>query len=327
VFALTLAQALGAMGSGLAGMPNFAAQSLQNAINRDIDAQKFAYETKKDKVANDRSLYAMALERTGDRRLAVLQAKDAQLAVADQHLKVLLGTMSPQEAALRGQQVQAGLDGLRLKNKEEADKLLWEQGYKRASIQAELVKTKVSSGLEKMKQIKMAAAGLPTALPLTHVEYARGRFRLPEEKKAVDDITQTNTTYQQVHDLLKSLVPIYEKYQDPMSKMTNKLNEDPAITEARSQWGQLVLKYKETVHGGTFDAGLEKIANQIFPSATTLGVDTVAGLKSAIRENQKTAETALGQYGIRPTYARDTDRPEPLSPPSIDKNKRKGLKF
>lgn len=75
---------LGGLGSALAGGPNVGLQLLQADIDRSIDAQKFAYNAKKDSLSAKQTAFGQAMNRFGDERAATAVARasmrEAQLA-------------------------------------------------------------------------------------------------------------------------------------------------------------------------------------------------------------------------------------------------------
>jgi hypothetical protein len=74
-----IANFLGALGAGLAHTQNFAAQQIQDNINRDLDAQQKQIESAKGRVGDMKGMLADAYRQTGDMRQAKIIANIASL--------------------------------------------------------------------------------------------------------------------------------------------------------------------------------------------------------------------------------------------------------
>lgn len=101
--------AFGAIGSAMAGVPNYAQENITNAINRDIEAQK-----------NDQSkgfnLYKMNREALGSDLAAKLQTQNQMFTIAKLKVQQAAAVASGPMAAAKGAELMTSLDQMIAKN-------------------------------------------------------------------------------------------------------------------------------------------------------------------------------------------------------------------
>lgn len=97
--------ALGAAGASLTGGPNTAAQLIEGAIDRDIQAQRDNIAKAQGNVQAARGVLADMRERFGDERQADIAAKDAALGVAETRIKALMADAKSEDARARGMEI------------------------------------------------------------------------------------------------------------------------------------------------------------------------------------------------------------------------------
>lgn len=86
-----LSAAIGAAAQSLTGVPNTALKLIDDAINKDIDAQKAQYAALKDKSEVQNNVYGRAMNVLGDAKAAEKQAKLAGFSAWQQRLNALRG--------------------------------------------------------------------------------------------------------------------------------------------------------------------------------------------------------------------------------------------
>lgn len=101
---------LGAIGGALTGdNQNPALTIIQGAIDKDIEAQRDAYQRLKGKVADKQSAYSLAMNELGNEQAAILAAKASGLQVAELQLKSIASRAQSEEVKAKAK---IGLGGI-----------------------------------------------------------------------------------------------------------------------------------------------------------------------------------------------------------------------
>jgi hypothetical protein len=98
---------LGAYASTMGGGPNYAMQIIDNAIGRDLEAQRAELAKRKDMVGETRGQLQDLRTRLGDERAAESMAKAQMLEIAEMRLKETLAGVANKQAQAQGQQLLA----------------------------------------------------------------------------------------------------------------------------------------------------------------------------------------------------------------------------
>lgn len=112
--------ALGGGGAAMAGQPNYALQTLNNAIERDVDAQEKEIGRKKDLLASQSDLITMTRQKYADagmRRQAMIGLQESAVAAK---LKAIAANMVPGQQRTKAEQTAMGME---LKSQETGAKL------------------------------------------------------------------------------------------------------------------------------------------------------------------------------------------------------------
>ncbi len=230
--------------SGAAGS-NAGMQLLNNAIDRDIDAQKGEISTKRDIMANRRSVYQDMLDKFKDQRSAIQATKLVNLQLAELQLKQQL-------ARAQGTRAYAeGLKGL-------------------ATLQAGMAKTakefqyaRMLSGDEDGPQSKMQFAEAVMSMPEKDRDLA---VRLPGNKLGIALSKESATN-------LKNLMPSYEG----LENIYRQMKEDSGFMAGPSARGKLaslkaqaLLLTKNVDKTGTLDAQVERVFDNMIGDPTSI---------------------------------------------------------
>ena len=101
--AATIGLALGAIGSAISGGENQALKILNNAIERDVDAQKNNYNMSRNKLTDKQNAFQLAMKEFGDQNTALLASKSSALGVAELKLKEIAAKSQSEEAKGKAQ--------------------------------------------------------------------------------------------------------------------------------------------------------------------------------------------------------------------------------
>lgn len=101
--AASIGIALGAIGAAVAGGENQALKIINNAIDRDIEAQKNNYTMGRNKLVDKQNAFQMAMKEFGDQNTALLASKSSALGVAELKLKEIAAKSSSEEAKAKAQ--------------------------------------------------------------------------------------------------------------------------------------------------------------------------------------------------------------------------------
>jgi hypothetical protein len=104
-----IASALGAFGAAITHSPNFAAQTIEAAINRDLDAQQKQIEAAKGRVNDLDTTLAAAYRKTGNMQQALSLAREAGLQKAAAQTAEFVHANASQTALVKGQGLIAAL--------------------------------------------------------------------------------------------------------------------------------------------------------------------------------------------------------------------------
>jgi hypothetical protein len=109
---------------------------VQKAIDRDLSTQKFAYEkqmeNKRIGAEMQKNLYGIYMDRFKDSNMALLAARDTQLAIIDTQMKAKLASISGQQAQSQGQLAISAIEQQRQQT---------QMGFKQAAQQQALLQS------------------------------------------------------------------------------------------------------------------------------------------------------------------------------------------
>lgn len=250
--------ALGALGAGPDGI-NRAAQMLNQAIDRDLEAQKAEHtlRMKKGQASIDAATtaYGMERQRFGDDAAASNAAKASLLGLAENNLKkISAGAQGPAAAA----QAQAFLGQLQTQ---------------KGQLEAGLANTAFDNQTQRM---------------LAEGQLAKTSGRTPAEAKAIREAVSN-------YDLMSKTVTNLESLINNTNFVTEKVGGRAA--EMQGLAGGLLLQVKDAEKLGTLDRGSLEFAEKIIgdPGATfTLDSTKIAKLHTLLGQSKRRLESMAG---------------------------------
>lgn len=276
---IAIGGAIGGFLSGLqGGTDNQFMKTINQIIDRDIDAQKASAAAAQANVANARGIYAMMRERFGD---------DAQAKTAQRAYLLDQARMEAEKRAVSSQSVQVqeqarlAMSQLDKASALEKAKLVDMQEYRPAQV--------VGGAAPGMKKEDM---GLLVRLP-------DGRMVQARTEKEAQALRGSIPAVQEIRQLANDI--------DRMRTVGNLLSpKDRALLETKG--ARLVGAVKEAVNLGTLDNGLLTFAEKL--SGDTTGFTSYAGTKSlelADLAEKDLARKIRAQSGeqVATSYARD----------------------
>lgn len=180
---LGIGAVLGGMMAGLQGGDNKFMDHIDRMVDRDVNDQRSAIESKRAGLAARQNMYGQLLQQTGDRRLADLQLRNLQLEAIKQETKARADALKTPEILAQSDKIRAGIDlkqdALRTAMLEHKQQQL--QAQAAAAAAARMAAVKYSDE----RQDKIAELGLKKD-QLT-LEQRKADI---EEKKAVGDVNK-----------------------------------------------------------------------------------------------------------------------------------------
>ncbi len=260
-----IAIALSALGQGLqasAGVaaPNYALKIISDSIDRDIEAQKIAMQTKGDVVNAQRGIYADMRSRFNDEREAELAAQTVALNSAQLKLQSI-------SAENKSATVQANA------------KLLYGQieEKKQEKIQ-ELQKSALASPVGQLSLRQQVLQGKVSPEVLTKDDrerYVEGLGFAPSAEEA-KKMRESQVAFQDLEGTLSEIKKLREDYGAEVYNRT-------AIRKGKTLSALALLKIKNLEQLGALDKGAIEIGDRIIPEdPTEFGFGVGAGIDEAL---------------------------------------------
>jgi hypothetical protein len=176
---------LGGLGDG----PNKAAEIIQNAVDRDIDAQKTNWENarmvKAQEIEGQKNIYGMYVAQLGDARAAEAGARAAALDLFNQRLEATKSKYDSPEIQARAQAAQNVIAGQLADAHKKLLDAVNENAYKKATLEmqsAELQQRREAAQLEAAARLGKATAGkdLPSTEASSLAQLKQGETMLKD---------------------------------------------------------------------------------------------------------------------------------------------------
>ena len=234
-----LSAAMGAAAESLTGVPNTAVKLIEDALNKDIDAQKAQYAALKDKSEVQNNVYGKAMNALGDAKAAEKQAKLAGFSAWQQRLNAL--RKDRKDAVnlnatidMFNATAQANKDKLQMEMSEKAAKDEKKDGYR------ETVKGYAKEVLAVTEELALADIGVMDVLGKMGANLAPGLLALAD-KEDQDLIRRYNSLQSSLNVVVNAVMKtsgdsgaLGEKEHGKFVKDTKKVIPDLGLLEGLS---------------------------------------------------------------------------------------------
>ncbi len=317
---MAIAAGLGAFASSSTGSPNYALKIIEDAINRDVNAQVHNIDLKKENILMQDNAYSRAMQMYGRQEDAVIALKASAMESAKNQMEMMTANMAPQEAAIRKANSTALFDEKIAAAKQSLAQTQIAAAGQVNNLLLSAEQTRLSEGWHSLEfQQKMKEQGLDVALP--HVQWkartandpkganlpSKEEFQRPgglrERGGKVEALHAAMGTVQKSLDVLDSL-----KESGILDKLGANWMQDERYSAVVTQLQGIASILKDTHKFGALDKGVEEFVRQYIGSPLSFRHDIRAKLDAAWGQEVDSWNADLHQFGAK------SDLPRSLTP-------------
>lgn len=260
--AASIGIALGAIGSALTGGENQALKIINNAIDRDIDAQKNNFNMARGKLTDKQNAFQLAMREFGDQNTALMAAKSSALGVADLKLKEIAAKSQSEEAKAKAQFL--------------SGQIMEERGKLNAAIASSLQKS-VASRQATMGEGVEDPSLLPEEQQKKVVKMPNGLYKPAISADGAKAVNETVVAAENIKATMRNM----EKIFDPALPYTEK------AALAKTYQSDLFMQLKELAKLGVISESDRQLVEPLIADPTSFRQDIARARMNALYSKVK----------------------------------------